>query len=139
MLKHRINTDVQAIEQATSAYNKKIIKKHDKIAQDKDLSEYVKNITPDMVSTIDVAFRFYMLEVLAVDIIMCLHRNDGEFIGNYAALTEALGRTPGVSGHESNVRKMCISLEERKILYIHRADNNRVKWFELASDWLSKI
>ena len=136
MLKRRNNTDIQAIAQATKAYNAKIIKKQSKLANDTRYSEYVRNISKDMVDNLDLALRFYTLEVLAVDIIMFLHRNDGEYIGNYAALTEALCRIPV---YVSNVRKMCITLEERKILYIHRADNYRVKWFELASDWLTKI
>lgn len=86
--------------------------------EDIQLTEYEKHLCVRDVFSLDLAFKFYKLSTIAVDIIMFLHFNGGMFEGNYSDLTVALGRKSGPKGHTPNIRTMCLQLQEQGILFI---------------------
>jgi hypothetical protein len=86
--------------------------------EDIQLTDYEKHLCVRDVFSLDLAFKFYKLSTIAVDIIMFLHFNGGMFEGNYSDLTVALGRKSGPKGHTPNIRNMCLQLQEQGILFI---------------------
>ena len=83
-----------------------------------ELTDYEKHLSVSDVCSLDLAFKFYKLSTIAVDIIMFLHFNGGMFEGNFSDLTVALGRKSGPKGHTPNIRTMCLKLQEQGILNI---------------------
>ena len=83
-----------------------------------ELTDYEKHLSVSDVFSLDLAFKFYKLSTIAVDIIMFLHFNGGLFEGNYSDLTVALGRKSGPKGHTPNIRTMCLQLQAQGILFI---------------------
>lgn len=101
--------------------------------------EYVDTLAWAADSQLDFALRFYKLSALWVDILVFLHRRNGVYCGNYSDLTVALGRNAGPNGHVTNIRKCCIELASRNILFIDFAENGRPIMFRLNGDWTAKI
>lgn len=109
------------------------------------LTEYEKKLSVRDVFSLDIAFKFYKLSSIAVDIIMFLHFNGGIFEGNFSDLTVALGRKSGPKGHTPNIRTMCLKLQEQGILNITYSekltkDNHaRPIQFDLNPYWVKNL
>jgi hypothetical protein len=138
-----IHTKLDSYAQMNESLKDRLYKSsHDESIQ---LTEYEKNLRVQEVFSLDVAFKFYKLSSIAVDIIMYLHFNGGQFEGNYSDLTVALGRKSGPKGHTPNIRSMCLKLQEQGIIQITynrqsiKGNPVRPTRIDLNPHWIDKI
>ena len=105
-----------------------------------ELSSYEREMQSIDLRSISVGLKMYKLSSLALDTIMYLHSHGGTIKGGYSDLTRALGRTDGNKGQVSNIRKMCITLEQQGILLVwHRDEHKSSIQIDLNPNWVNML
>lgn len=73
-----------------------------------------------------------------IDIIAYLNENNNTFSGNYYDLSEILGR---VRSYATNLRKVCLALQDKGILNItsERGNSGSNTTLQLLADWTKEV
>lgn len=109
-------------------------------ADTENLNSYEREMQSVDLRGIEIGLKMYKLSSLALDIIMYLHSHGGSISGGYSDLTRALGRTDGAKGQVSNIRKMCVTLEEQGILLVsHKDEHKYPTQIDLNPNWINLI
>ena len=101
--------------------------------------QYMESLPAQADRQLNFALKLYKLSAIWVDILVYLHNHNGVYCGNYTDLTVALGRNPGPRGHSANIRKCCVELAQRDLIFIECGETGYPKLIRLNEDWMYMI